>query len=125
MPRPRKQTALDFRIASIAQQMATELVRAIRTHLADEVAKVIGGRRDSAAPNGHAGQGRRRGRGVSDAVLVQLLKVIKSAPELRSEQIYKKVSVSPKVAKAGLAKLRAQKKVKTSGQRRSTTYRAR
>ncbi len=103
--------------------MADELVRAVREHLADEVAKVIGGRRGNGAPNGHAIQGRRR-RGVSEAVLVQLMKAIKAAPGLRSEQLYKKVTASPRVAKAGLAKLREQKRVRTSGERRSTTYRA-
>jgi len=103
--------------------MAAELVKAVREHLADEVAKVIGGRPHAAAPSRAAKTGRRGG-GVSDAVLAQLLKAIAAAPGLRSEQIYKKVAISPKVAKAGLAKLREQQKVKTSGARRATTYRA-
>jgi hypothetical protein len=104
--------------------MASELVRAVREHLAAEVATVIGGRPSSAAATNHRVKQPRGKSGVSDAVLGELLKAIKSAPGLRSEQIYKKVSISPKVAKAGLAKLREQKKVKTSGERRSTTYKA-
>jgi hypothetical protein len=101
--------------------MAAELVQAVRQHLADEVAKVIGGRNGRASANGVT---TRRRRGISDAVLDQLLKVVKAKPGLRSEQIYKKLpQQSPKILKAGLAKLRAQKKVKTSGERRATTYR--
>jgi len=123
MPRPSNGSNLDTKIASIAQEMAAELVRAVRVHLADEVAKVIGGRPSAATPKSPAKPGRRGG-GVSDAVLAQLLKAIKTAPGLRSEQIYKKVAISPKVAKAGLAKLREQKKVKTRGARRATTYKA-
>lgn len=127
MPRPRKDSALDSRIASIAQQMAAELVGAVREHLADEVATVLGGRRGGAAPNGHAkpaASKRRRGGGVSDAVVGQLLAAIKATPGMRSEQLYEKVSAPSSVAKAGLAKLREQKKVKTSGTRRGMTYKA-
>ena len=101
--------------------MAAELVQAVREHLANEVAKVIGGRNGRTTANGVTT--RRRG-SVSDAVLDQLLKVAKASPGLRSEQIYKKLPQhSPKILKAGLARLRAQKKVKTRGERRSTTYR--
>jgi hypothetical protein len=125
MPRPRNQSALDSRISSIAQNMAAALVRAVREHLADEVAKVIGGRNGRANPNGHSKRAStRRRRGVSEGVLEQLLKVTKTSPGLRSEEIYRKLPQhSPKILKAGLAKLREQKKVKTSGERRSTTYR--
>ena len=105
MPRPNNGSSLDTKIAAIAQEMATELVRAVRAHLADEVAKVIGGRPRAATPSRSAKPGPKEG-GVSEAVLAQLLKAIKTAPGLRSEQIYKKVAISPKVAKAGLAKLR-------------------
>jgi len=124
MPRSNNDSSLDTKIAAIAQEMAAELVRAVRTHLADEVAKVIGGRPSvaSAATPKTAAKPGRRGGAVNDGVLAQLLKVIKAAPGLRSEQIYKKVAIPPKVAKAGLAKLREQKKVKTSGTRRATTY---
>src|SRR5437879_4816144 len=123
MPRPRNQSTLDSRISSIAQNMAAELVRAVREHLADEVAKVIGGRNGRATANGRAPTTYRR-RSVSEAVLVQLLKVAKGSPGLRSEQIYKKLPQhSPKILKAGLARLRKQKRVKTSGERRSTKYR--
>ena len=123
MPISKKTSDLDARIASIAQQMAAELVLAVREHLAEEVANVIGGQRNGAVPSGRAKR-RRRGAGVDDTVLEQLLRTIKASPGLRSEEIYKKLPVSPKVAKAGLAKLREQKKVKTSGEKRATTYRA-
>jgi len=50
--------------------------------------------------------------------------MVKKKPGLRSEQLQKELSLAPKLVKAGLAQLRKDKRVKTSGERRSTTYAA-
>jgi len=119
MPRPRKQSALDSRIASLSLAFGSALVQAVREHLSDEVKRLVGRNGATAAKGGRL----RRG-SVNEGVLSQLLAVIKRSPGLRSEQIYGKVSLSPKLAKAGLAKLREKKLVKLSGQKRAATYRA-
>ncbi len=59
---------------------------------------------------------------LSPAALDQLLEVIRKKPGLRSEQIQREVSLGAKAVKAGLAQLRKERRVRTSGQRRSTTY---
>src|SRR6185312_11372995 len=56
------------------------------------------------------------------AAINQVFKVVEGEPGLRSEQIYKKVPLSPEVTKKALAKLREEKRVKTKGERRATTY---
>ena len=76
-------------------------------------------------PGRPPGSGRRGRRGRLDqATLDQLLKYVEKHPNLRSEQIQAQVDIDRKVVKAGLAKLREQKKVKTSGHKRATTYTA-
>jgi hypothetical protein len=107
----------------LAQEFGGALVQAVRDHLAAEVARQLGSAR------GRGGvvvtKGGRLARGsVNETVMSQLLGVIKRSPGLRSEQIYEKVSLSPRLAKAGLAKLREKKLVKLSGQKRAATYRA-
>lgn len=78
----------------------------------------------SAAPTGGARRGRPPGRGnrLSGAAIDQILDVIRKKPGLRSEQIQRELSQPPKAVKAGLAQLRKDRRVRTSGQRRSTTY---
>jgi len=68
-------------------------------------------------------RGRPPGKGrLSPAALDQLVEVIRKKPGLRSEQIQREISLGAKVVKAGLAQLRKERRVRTSGQRRSTTY---
>jgi hypothetical protein len=70
-----------------------------------------------------ARRGRPPGRGkLSGAAIDQLLEIIRKHPGLRSEQIQREIALAPKAVKAGLAQLRKDKRVRTSGQRRSTTY---
>jgi hypothetical protein len=69
-----------------------------------------------------ARRGRPPGRGVSPAALTQILDVVRKKPGLRSEQIQREVSLASKMVKAGLAQLRKEHRVRTAGQRRSTTY---
>jgi hypothetical protein len=51
-----------------------------------------------------------------------VLLAIQRNPGLRSEQLDKHLRLDHKTAKAALAKLRALGKVKTTGQKRATTY---
>ena len=82
--------------------------------------------RAAAAPSrgakaARSAKGPRRGKDAG-AVVDQLLAFIAKNPGLRSEQIQKQIGVKQALVKAGLAKLRAAGKVKTTGSRRSTTY---
>ena len=76
---------------------------------------------------GTAGKGR-RGRPpgsrskLSSGAIDQILEVIRKKPNLRSEQIQRELTLAPGVVKSGLAKLRLERRVRTNGQRRSTTY---
>ncbi len=63
----------------------------------------------------------RRGR-LSAGTLDQIIEVVKKKPGLRSEQIQRELDFGPGVVKAGLARLRLEHRVRTSGQRRATTY---
>lgn len=72
---------------------------------------------------GGARRGRPPGRGkVSGASVDQILDAIRKHPGLRSEQLQREISLAPKAVKVGLAQLRKEGRVRTSGQRRSTTY---
>ena len=72
--------------------------------------------------------GARRGRPpgqknrLSTAAIEQIIEVIRKKPSLRSEQIQRELELAPGIVKAGLARLRQEDRVRTSGQRRSTTY---
>lgn len=121
MTRRRLQSNLEPQLLAIAQRMTTEVAEVVRRHLAAEIARVMAGRAKGAA---RVQRGRRRRGALNTVLLDELLTAIRKSPGLRSEQIYKKLPEhSRKLLKAGLAKLRAQKKVKTTGQKRSTTYR--
>jgi Mn-dependent DtxR family transcriptional regulator len=69
---------------------------------------------------------KRRGRrgSLDQGTLDQILKFVEKHPGLRSEQIQGELDVDRKLVKAGLAKLRETKKVRTSGHKRATTYTA-
>jgi hypothetical protein len=73
-----------------------------------------------------ATRGRRRGRRgrLDQATLDQILRVVSRSPGMRSEQIQKALPFERTLVKAGLAKLRELKKVKTNGIKRATTYAA-
>jgi hypothetical protein len=59
---------------------------------------------------------------LSNGAIDQIVEVIRRKPNLRSEQIQRELTLAPGVVKSGLAKLRLERRVKTTGQRRSTTY---
>jgi hypothetical protein len=80
----------------------------------------------SAAANG---TGKRRGRPpgkrpFTAATLDQIVDVIRKRPGLRSEQLQRELGLPRGVVKAGLAQLRKDRRVRTVGERRSTTYAA-
>jgi hypothetical protein len=68
--------------------------------------------------------GRGKRRGVDEATMTRVLKVIEDAPGLRSEQIYEKLPIPTELARKALTKLRETKRVKTKGEKRSMTYAA-
>jgi len=126
MPRPRKQNSLDARVSALALHFGGALVHAVRDELASEVSRLVNGakvRNGATRSSSAAKKGRPLQRGsVNERVLAKLLGVIKTSPGLRSEQIYEKVNMSKKLAKAGLAKLREMRKVKIKGQKRAASY---
>jgi hypothetical protein len=133
MPRPRKQNALEVRIGTILTVAARQIAEAVRADIANQLLHVMGastGRQPAAASTSSASSddapatGGKRGRrgGLNEATLARVLDAVKGTPGLRSEQIQKQLPLAPKVVKAALAKLRAAKRVKTSGQKRATTY---
>jgi hypothetical protein len=123
MARPRKQTDLERQLLSVAQRMTTEVAAVVKQHIGGEISRII-----SASINGISvatdGSGRRRRAGPSEELLDTVLETIKRSPGLRSEELYQKIKQPSDQVKAALARLREHKKVKTSGRRRATTYRA-
>ncbi len=77
----------------------------------------------SHAARAHEAGTRRRRRGpIAPALLDKIVAVIARKPGLRSEQLRDLVAAPAPLVKAGLAKLRVEKRVKTKGQKRATTY---
>ena len=134
MPRARKQNALEVRIGTILTVAARQIAEAVRADIASQLMHVMGsgaGRQPAAAvaaSNGApaAATGGKRGRrgALNEALLGRVLEIVKGTPGLRSEQIQKQLPMAPKVVKAALAKLRAAKRVKTTGEKRAMTYAA-
>lgn len=80
----------------------------------------------AAAPKPAGEKSGRRGRrgALDEATVTRVLKVVEDNPGLRSEEIYRKLPLKPDLAKKALAKLRADKRVKTTGEKRGMTYAA-
>jgi hypothetical protein len=133
MPRPRKQNALEVRIGTILTVAARQIAEAVRADIANQLMHVMGsgaGRQVAAASTSSAsaaapatGGGKRGRRGaLNEPTLTRVLDIVKGTPGLRSEQIQKQLPLAPKLVKAALAKLRAAKRVKTTGEKRAMTY---
>lgn len=92
------------------------------------VSTVMGGPapRPASRPNGGATAAapRRRRRGVQPGVLDRVVSFVAKNPGLRSEQIQAKLGGDHDTVKKALAKLRDIKRVKTTGEKRATTYTA-
>lgn len=133
MPRPRKQNALEVRIGTILTVAARQIAEAVRADIANQLIHVMGSSgghkaASPAAPSAAAAPatGGKRGRrgSLNEPTLTRVLDIVKGTPGLRSEQIQKQLPLAPKVVKAALAKLRAAKRVKTTGEKRAMTYAA-
>ena len=133
MPRPRKQNALEVRIGTILTVAARQIAEAVRADIANQLMHVMGSKggqqlaaaSTSSSDDAPATGGKRGRRGaLNESMLARVLEVVKGEPGLRSEQIQKQLPLAPKLVKAALAKLRAAKRVKTTGQKRATTYAA-
>lgn len=79
--------------------------------------------------SGHGAGGKRgrpRGRrsGVSEGFLDAVVAAIRKHPGKRSEQLQQLIDGDRRQVKAALARLREQKRVRTSGAKRATTYTA-
>lgn len=82
-------------------------------------------RQKTAVSSGKVGRPRGRRSKLNESTLAEILTAVEKNPNLRSEQLQKKLEhLGPKLVKQGLAKLRSDKRVKTSGERRATTYTA-
>jgi hypothetical protein len=128
MPRSRKPTDLESRISEVIAFATRQIAQLVRADFAEQVGRLAEGppARGQRLKAPAAEKPRRRGRrgGINEATLSRVLKVIVSSPGLRSEQIYKKLPLPVAKVKTALAKLRAAKRVKTKGEKRSMTYQA-
>lgn len=124
MPRPRKVAPLESQLLAIARRMTDEVAALVRRQIASEMTRIIGTVNGSGTvANGSVRRG--RSGGASPQLVSTVLEAIKRSPGLRTEQIYAKLPSHPAPrVKAALARLRADKKVKTSGTRRAMTYRS-
>ena len=120
MPRTK---SLKAKILELLTPLAENLANAIKDEIASG-APSTGAKTPSraAAPKRVARAASGRSRRLTDADLDLMVRAVGSFPGLRSEQLYGKVELPPKLAKAALARLRAQKRVKTKGEKRATTY---
>jgi hypothetical protein len=119
---------LQQRVQEVVNRAASEIARAVRQNIAEQVARMTGGAKAAAKPAKEKPVKRRRGRrgrrGPNSAGVEKVLKFVQSHPGLRSEQIQKQMDLASARVKGALLKLRATGKVKTKGQKRATTYQA-
>jgi hypothetical protein len=120
MPRQTPESALKDQLLAVAQRMAQEVAEVVRQYYAAEVRRLManGGKRGAGALAKQRGGRRGAAAGAAEAVL----QLIKSKPGLRTEKMYEALPLSKQAIKAGLAKLREQKRVKVRGERRAATY---
>lgn len=126
-----REKSLDDRIYAVVAEAASVIADIVRGEIAAEVQKVVsartkngrGTRRALPKTEKRSGRGRKR-RKMDVRTVTRVLDVVKANPGLRSEQLYEKVELPREVTKRALATLRQDKRVKTKGARRSTTYAA-
>src|SRR5262245_19103508 len=119
MPRTKSlKTQILEQLEPFAEGLAEVLVKNFGTAIAPTAKKPVRAaatKRVVRAASGRSGR-------LTDADLDLMVRAVVSSPGLRSEQLYTKVKLPPKLAKAALARLRLDKRVKTVGQKRATTY---
>jgi hypothetical protein len=115
--------SIEAKINAAISRAAQQIVDAVRADIAARVRDSLGvsGGRGAAGRAAGAGPRRRRRRGgAADGALVEkVVGYIKANPGQRTEEISKGIGAD---AKPALARLRAEGKVKTKGERRATTY---
>jgi hypothetical protein len=124
---------LEDQISQVVSQAVKQIAGLVRADIATEVQRVLGGRSTASSsrvvpakriatpePKKASPSGSRRG--VDEATLARVLKVVEKNPGLRSEEIYKKLPMATDLARKALGKLRDTKRVKTTGEKRSMTY---
>lgn len=122
--------SLEQKINQIVSSAAREIASAVRANIAAEVSRLVNGSSAARGPGRKApaakAAGKAKGgrRGVDAGVTDKVLKLIQTSPGLRTEEIYKRSGLNAKAVKKSLAKLRADKKVKTAGIKRAMTYAA-
>ena len=110
-------------VAQVANLLKADIIAQLQGTTAPRTNGVRAGAR--AAASAPKPRGRRGRRGTLDeATVARVFKVIEDNPGLRTEEIYKKLPLPADQAKKALAKLRADGRVKTKGQKRATTYAA-
>jgi hypothetical protein len=116
-------TKLDSAIQEAVSRVASQIAAAVRQDIAAEIQRVIGGARVAGARPPATPAGRRKPRrGVADADVKRVLDFIAKNPGKRTEEIRSALELDSEYGGKLLAKLRADKKVKTRGQKRATTY---
>jgi hypothetical protein len=130
---------LKTRIQSLAEEFATNIIRALRTASIDELTGVTSGggaargprafSAPSAAAAATAGAPRKRGRlgrrSTADIgkVMERIVSLLQAHPEgLRAEQIRSELNCSPKELPRPLADALSSGQVSKTGQKRATTY---
>jgi hypothetical protein len=111
-------TKFDSAIQQAVARVANQIAAAVRRDIVAEIQRVVAGR-TAVGTKPAATSSRRPRRGVADADIKRVLDYIARNPGKRTEEIGKGIGAD---AKPALAKLRAEKKVKTRGQKRATTY---
>lgn len=119
---------------SAVQSAFEALVSAIRAEVREEFLSAIGVARSTPAKRrgqkpgprpavrGKRAKGGRRSPEELEALTLKTLAAIRKAPGLRAEELAAALGVSTKELVRPVAKLFAQKAVKTTGQRRGTKY---
>jgi hypothetical protein len=116
MPRPRKTSALDQHIISLATQFGQAVARAVRDSIGAEVSRVIAGRSTAAAPA--SGGPRRRKRADGTAVQKKVLDILGRAKKgLQTGQLVEKTGIHRGAVEYHLRLLRKQRKTKVVGTR--------
>jgi len=114
MPRRRKTSALDDQIISLATQFGQAVARVVRGSIGAEVARVIDGRPQAAAPSA----ARRRKRADGPAVQKKILDILGRAKNgLQTGQLVGKAGIHRGAVEYHLRLLRKQRKTRVVGTR--------
>jgi Bacterial regulatory protein, arsR family len=118
MPRPRKTSALDEQIISLATQFGQAVARAVRESIGAEVGRVIAGRPERAASASAAAGPRRRKRADGPAVQKKIIDILGRAKKgLQTGQLVDRTGMHRGAVEYHLRLLRKQRKTRVVGTR--------